>query len=290
MATDAGVVLHARRLSYRPDRRSLLTVNELSLSLQPGFTALIGPNGAGKSTLLRLLSGLYRPLRGTVGTTNGGTAQIAYVPQFPGIYQRSSPRQYLIRIALWEGLSAAASSERVETVLGQMGLDEAADWSAARLDPSQRRRLALASVWLQNAQVVLLDEPTANLDPGQRLKFWQDLAAWSQQPESPQAYLVTTHHLGEVNAYCERVIVMHRGRVHFHGPVGDLTAIAQGRTFWSDRPPGSPPEPALIERTWNDSAGYAILSERTPIPSSWQPRPPSLWDGYVMCLSRRSRS
>jgi len=288
MTTEHPALIEARRLSFRPSRSGAMTVSDVSLKLYPGVTALIGPNGAGKTTLLRLLAQLYLPTRGQV-TNPKGRLRAAYVPQFPGVYSGLTPRQFLWRTALWENMSWPDAQARVSLALAHMRLESLADQKGKNLNDTERRRLALAAVFVQTASSVLIDEPTASLDPTQRVEFWQDLYTWPQNPAGPTAYLITTHHLSEVDGYCQRVILLDRGRVRFDGAVADLKERARGRTFWSDRPIPDRSDVSLFELSWSDGDGYRVLSERPhPLPS-WQHRLPTLWDGYLFELRGRSR-
>ena len=279
--------MEVRRLSFSPRRDQAPTVADASFQLHFGFTALIGPNGAGKTTLMRLLAGLYRPTRGQI-TSRGARPNIAYVPQFPGAYLRLSTRRFLLRMALWEGLSVFDAEARVAAALSEMRLESVAEVRGRHLDDSARRRLALASVFVRNAKIVLMDEPTANLDPNQRLAFWQDLYRLRNNPESPETYLIATHHLDEVDSYCHRVVLLDRGRVRFDGTVAQLKERAQDHTFWSPAPLSERRDGPLLELSWKDGNRYAIVSERHAPRPDWTPRRPSLWDGYLIALKGRS--
>lgn len=280
--SDAPLI-QARRLGFRLGAGRSPLLDECTFTLEAGFTALIGPNGAGKTTLCRVLSGLYRPTRGTLRLVREGD-RVAYVPQFPGVYPHLSPRGFLVRLALWNGFGGAEASRRADLALERLDLLEVADRAGHTLDPAQRRRLALASVWVQRAAVVLFDEPTATLDPQGRLAFWQELYAWSRERESPRAYLVTTHHLTEVEAYCQRAILLDRGRTRFSGTVGELTGRAEPYTFWSEHPPHHHVGEARFEASREEGTRFAVLSDRVPAPADWTPRPPRLVDGYLWIL------
>jgi ABC-2 type transport system ATP-binding protein len=280
-------LVEAKRLSFQPRRGQGLTVAEATFTLKSGFTALIGPNGAGKTTLMRLMAGLYAPSHGQLTIHPTAIRALAYVPQFPGAYRRLSARQFLMRMGAWEGYSSETLASRVEQALVQMRLQLVADVRGRHLDHSQRQRLALASVFVQNSRVVLLDEPTADLDPRQRLQFWQDLYRWSEHPKSPQGYLITTHHLSEVEHYCQHVLVLDRGRVRFDGTALELLAQAQGHTFWSESPIASSNDAPIFEVSWQLGRRHAILSERSSPEVGWVVRPPTLSDGYLMTLRGR---
>ncbi len=259
-------------------------LRDCSFDLYPGFTALVGPNGAGKSTLLRTLCGLLPKNEGEVllegAPLDGGAARrVGYVPQFPGVYPRLTPRQFLRRIALWEDrVDHQGSIERVDETLERFRLSEAADAPCRSLHFGQRRRLALASLWIRDVSVVLLDEPTAGLDAGERLAFWRELYELSRSPHSPSSYLVTTHLLPEVESYCAHLVFLEQGRVRLSGAIASLREAAAQKTFWA------PGEEASGRRAIDTSrvrgALHAVLYGGAR-PPSWERRASDLLDGYL---------
>lgn len=269
-------ILSAQNVGHRAGDTWL--VHDCSFDLHPGFTALIGPNGAGKSTLLRTLSGLLSMDQGEIALDGrplrpGHIPPIGYVPQFPGVYPKLTPLEFLMRTGAWS--SASAGESKARNILERLGMKSKAHRPGATLHPAERRRLALASLWMRQVRVVLLDEPTAGLDPHERLAFWQELYRLAEEPESPVAYLVTTHLLVEVEAFCTRAMLLRSGTVEAKGTVEDFVRRADGHAYWA---PGDTQRPWETTGRSEDHRLAVIAEEPGP---DYQPRTPDLVDGYL---------
>jgi tungstate transport system ATP-binding protein len=188
-------------------------LSDLSLSIAAGApTVLIGPNGAGKTTLLRLLMGLIHPSRGSVsrgGREDVGPARCAIVFQRPAMLRRSAAGN--IRYALAAaGMPRADHALRCAQLLALVGLSELAAAPARRLSGGEQQRLALARALAKDPAVLLLDEPTASLDPAATKTIEdmiRDIAARGIK------VVMATHDLGEARRLAGDVVLLHRGRV-----------------------------------------------------------------------------
>jgi ABC-2 type transport system ATP-binding protein len=169
--------------------------------------ALVGPNGAGKSTLLAILAGALEPSGGTVERAPG--AKLGWMPQKPAHYGRLSPRQNLELFAELEGSGDA------EALLERLELPRD-DRPAATLSVGNRQRLDLAISLLPDPQVLLLDEPTAALDPRQRRRLWE--TARGVRDGGGAVVLVTQNH-DDLEHAADRVVALAEGRVVYDGPV-----------------------------------------------------------------------
>jgi ABC-2 type transport system ATP-binding protein len=173
---------------------------------------LIGPNGAGKSTLLALLAGALEPSSGSVERRAG--ARIGWAPQRPAQYARLSPRENL---ELFARLDGGARPEQVGELLAEFELPDG-DALAGDLSVGNRQRLNLAIALLGDPGALLLDEPTAALDPEQRRRLWERLDA---QRETGVALLFVTQHGDEVERHADRVVALREGTIAFAGPVAE---------------------------------------------------------------------
>lgn len=191
--------------------------------------ALIGANGSGKSTLLRVLHGLLRPSAGSV--LRDGTMRQAMVFQRPFALRMSALTN--VALALWlRGTRWSAAREQALAALGRVGLAEIALRNARTLSGGQLQRLALARAWSLQPHVLLLDEPTASLDPHAKREVETLMAAFA---EGGMTLVFASHNLGQVKRLATRVVYMERGRVladlpvhaFFHGPLGETSREAE---------------------------------------------------------------
>lgn len=276
-------VLRVQQLGHRAGARWL--IRNAAFDLHEGFTALVGPNGAGKSTLLRTMAGLLSVDQGRLLGDSAANA-VGYVPQFPGIYLRLTPTQYLVRTAWWDARAHRAPwpERRAREVLERLNLTSVADRPGHTLTLGERRRLALASLWMRQVPVILLDEPTAGLDPDERLAFWQELYQLRQLPASPEAYLVTTHLLDEVERYCDEVILLDRGQVRGQFAVSSFQQKAQGHAFFAPQMARHSP---YIDTGRLSDEGFWVVAEKPS--ASLVARPPDVVDAYLWMLHQIRR-
>jgi ABC-2 type transport system ATP-binding protein len=203
--------LTASRLTRRFDTR--LAVDDVSFELVPGeILALLGPNGAGKTTTLRMLAALIAPTSGSVlldgdpvTRANGARlrASIGFLTEMPGLWERLTVRQNLTVYARLQGLASPAQA--VDRMLDLFAISDRAGDFAGELSKGLKQRVALARTLLHDPPIVLLDEPTAGLDPHSAHDF-RELVL--RLRDDRRAVLLSTHNLDEVNRVADRVAVL----------------------------------------------------------------------------------
>jgi ABC-2 type transport system ATP-binding protein len=210
---DALATLAVRSLSKRFGTRRAL--DDVSFDLYPGeLVALIGPNGAGKTTLLSILAGVLRP---TAGEVTRPAREIGWVPQQPALYSKLSVAENLRLFARLEKLPDVEGA--VARMLAQAGLEDRADEEVGRLSGGNQQRVNIAIGLLCEPAALLLDEPSAALDPRQRERLWEFIGSLAH---GGTTVFFSTHNVGEAERYAERVLVLVDGVLLFTGTPAEL--------------------------------------------------------------------
>ena len=222
MSTAQGILV-AEQLVYRYPGQDTPALCGVDLKLQRGqAVGLLGPNGSGKSTLISLLIGLRTPQGGHIRRNGGGSLVIAWVPQEYAFYPELTCKENLDFFAAMLVLSAAEASGRIEAAISSCMLQEFSQRRARYCSGGVRRRLNLAIALLQQPDVLLLDEPTAGVDPQSRaflLDRVQDLVS------AGTSVLYATHYMEEVSKVCSHILLLDHGSVLASG---DLETLLQG--------------------------------------------------------------
>lgn len=219
-------------LTVRLKRR--VVVDGLDLELGAGVHGLLGPNGAGKTTLMRVLATVLAPTSGMaqlLPDPAGGRSpslreirrRLGYLPQQFGWYPRFTAREYVEYLAWLKEMSSASVPLAVDRALERVGLSERADEKLKTFSGGMIRRVGIAQAIVNDPAVLLLDEPTAGLDPEQRVLFRTLIRELGQDT----CILVSTHLVEDVGAACDDVLVMESGRLVFSGSPDDLSAYTR---------------------------------------------------------------
>ncbi|MEA2397319.1 MAG: type transport system ATP-binding protein [Thermoleophilaceae bacterium] len=213
---SAAPVLEARELTKRYGTRQALRA--VSLSARPGeLVAVIGPNGAGKTTLLSILAGIQDPDSGGIETA---PERVGWVPQQPSLYGKLTVAENLRLFARLERCADADAA--VQAMLEQAALADRAGSLASTLSGGNRQRLNIAIGLLGDPPVLLLDEPSAALDPRQRERLWEFIVGLSA---AGTAVVYSTHNVQEADRYANQVVVLADGERLFGGPPQELERV-----------------------------------------------------------------
>jgi ABC-2 type transport system ATP-binding protein len=224
---------------YRKNR----ALDGLSIDVPTGtICGLIGPNGAGKTTTMSILAGFLQADEGTVDLLGRGPyspethrGRVGILPQDAELPTASTPRQLLTIWGRLQGMSRAEARAAVDNVLRTVLLDDRADARVATLSHGMRRRVTVASALLGDPELVLLDEPTSGLDPGQARHLRDAIAGLRGR----RTVLVSSHNLAELEAICDHVIFIDKGRCTRAGPMAVVTG--QDREVYVRLAPPYPP-------------------------------------------------
>jgi len=195
--------------------KELVAVNQFTAELSCGVYGLLGPNGAGKTTLLRMLADILRPTSGMI-QLNGQDIRsmgeryrdvLGYLPQQFGYYRQFTGRRFLMYIAALKGLEKRAAATKVEEVLQLVGLGYEADSKIKSYSGGMGQRLGIAQALLNDPKVLILDEPTAGLDPTERIRFRNILSEMSAN----RIILLSTHIVSDIEYVAKDVLLMKQG-------------------------------------------------------------------------------
>ncbi len=257
---------------------SFVAVEDLTFSIPEGeIVAFLGPNGAGKSTTMKILTGFMAPSAGSASIAGldirthrlEASRQLGYLPENGPLYLDMTPLELLEFFGEARGLAADGLEDRIHAVIAQCALDDVLERPISKLSKGFRQRVGLAQALLHDPRVLIMDEPTAGLDPNQIRDFRNNI----QNLGKTKTVMISTHILQEVEAVADRVLFIHDGRLIFDGAPGDLRRDGsleetfyrmtdRGRPASARRPADPPGDPA---RRSGD--------ERSPGPPSAPPPP-----------------
>jgi ABC-2 type transport system ATP-binding protein len=271
----------------------------IDLRIAQGMFGLLGPNGAGKTTLLRILATLLRPSQGSVLIGPYDLSQrtqrrevrslLGYMPQELGFYPDLTGREFLDYIGLLKRLyDGSARGRLIAALLEIVGLSSAADQQIRTYSGGMKRRLGIAQALLGDPQVLVIDEPTAGLDPEERIRLRTLLVQLAEE----RVVVLSTHVVEDISQTCERLAVLDHGIVTFDGLTRQLVAAAEGHTWQVLAPPGYVvPESCAVISALPQPEGtlYHIVGPQPAGSVQWLQRlAPTLEDGYVW-LRQQSR-
>ncbi|UNR57344.1 ABC transporter ATP-binding protein [Streptomyces sp. A10(2020)] len=271
---------------YRGGTRA---VDGLSLTLGHGMLGLLGPNGAGKSSLMRIIATVTRPTSGTLryeGTDltaapDAIRRHLGYLPQDFGVYPHLTAREFLRYLAAAKGLSARSARARIEELLELVNLTGAPKRPLGAYSGGMLRRVGIAQALLGDPRVIVVDEPTAGLDPEERVRFRNLLSRLS----ADRVVLLSTHIVSDVESVASDIAVMAGGRLLRRGTPEELAADLQGQVWELLVDPASVPAVQsrhVVSRMVRGSSGVRlrVLSGPPPAPDAVQVAP-DLEDAYL---------
>ena len=258
--------------------------------LEPGIYGLLGANGAGKTTLLRMICGVLKPTAGQVRLDGIpidalGAAyrdKLGYLPQeFVG-YPQYSARDFLLYMAVLKGMTRSQAVPKIQELLSMVRLQEVANKKLRAFSGGMRRRLGIAQALLNDPDILILDEPTAGLDPKERVHFRNILEGYAQQ----KIVLLSTHIVSDLEAIAHKVFLMKDGCFQTQGTVSELLQQANGRV-WELTVPSRESETWQARMTVanlrydGNSVTLRILADAKPAPAA-RPCIPTLEDLYLL--------
>ena len=235
MAQEIRMELKIENLS-KTYPNGLKALDNVSLTIPHGMYGLLGPNGAGKTTLMRTLATLLEPDTGSIHfgaidvlhQKDELRRRLGYLPQEFGVYPRISCQDMLSHLALLKGITDSRERKQgVEAMLRRCNLYDERKKALASFSGGMRQRFGIAQALIGNPQLLIVDEPTAGLDPGERNRFYNLLAEIGEQV----VVILSTHIVEDVMDLCSRMAIIHLGKVLFEGHPDDAISTLAGRVW-----------------------------------------------------------
>lgn len=209
-------------------------LKEIDLTIEQGMFGLLGRNGAGKTTLMKLLATLHGKQSGEIsicGIPVENSKEIrsitGYLPQDFSMYPSMKVEECLDYLGVLSGMSKEERKKRIPMLLKKVNLTDKKHSKVKGLSGGMKRRLGIAQALLHNPKVLIVDEPTAGLDPEERIRFRNLLCEVAEE----RIVLLSTHIVGDIEATCEQIAIMNEGEILWRGTVTELLENAEGKVF-----------------------------------------------------------
>lgn len=264
-------------------------LKNINLCLDNKIYGLLGPNGSGKTTLLRCITGVYPPTSGKifidnfdVTKTDDFKKKIGYLPQSFGMYKELTSTEMLKLFSDLKGLTDSDVKAEAQRVIKAVDLEEKKDEQIKTLSGGQVRRLGIAQALLGSPEYLFFDEPTAGLDPEERIRFKNIIS----ELKGEHTIIISTHIVDDVESLCDEIIVMFRGKIATIGKPTEIAEKASGRVFSVNKNNIVNIKAEYFIRKEFEENGIkkAIIVSRDPV-SGASAVEPTLEDGYI-CITR----
>lgn len=272
-------------------------VDNINIDLVPGVYGLLGANGAGKTTLMRMICGVLKPSSGSI-CLNGKAiqdlgeqyyTQLGYMPQDFGFYPDFTAREFMLYMSAVKGLDKKKSKVRTEKLLSIVNLQNVADKKIRSYSGGMKQRLGIAQAQLNNPAILVLDEPTAGLDPKERVRFRNIISDFAKE----KIVILSTHIVSDVSYIADTILMMKNGSFLLHQPMSAVTECIKGKV-WEVLVDGR--EASDYSRRFfvvnlhheNDMVRLRIVNERVPVSGAINVEP-SLEDLFLYQFREESK-
>lgn len=210
-------------------------VDDVSIHLEPGVYGLLGANGAGKTTLMRMICGVLKPTSGSI-RLDGKTMQelgeryythLGYMPQDFGFYPDFTAREFMLYMAAVKGMDKKHARVRTEELLELVNLRDVADKKVKSYSGGMKQRLGIAQAELNDPGILILDEPTAGLDPKERVRFRNIISDFAKD----KIVILSTHIVSDVSYIADIILMMKQGKIMLQGPMENVTNSIGGKVW-----------------------------------------------------------
>lgn len=212
-----------------------IALHKLNITMQPGIYGLLGPNGAGKTTFIKILLGILSPDEGFISINDKVIKNfneeyldfIGYMPQYPQFYGNFTVKEFLEYISLLKGICKAGMKDLVKETLEKVNLTNASMKKISELSGGMRQRLGIAQAILNDPKILILDEPTAGLDPKERIRFRNIISKLSKD----KIIIYATHIVSDIEMIANHVLFLRLGELVLEGSIKDVESSMDGKVW-----------------------------------------------------------
>lgn len=208
--------------------KSHIVLDDISIDFKNKTYGLLGENGAGKTTLIRCITGMYSKFNGNIKLNgNKKDALIGYLPQTFGAFKELTVKEMILFLANQKGLDIKKTSSDIENILDLVNLSDKSNTKTGKLSGGMIRRLGIAQAMLGNPETIIFDEPTAGLDPEERLRFKNVI----EKIKKDKTIILSTHIVEDVDVLCDEIAIMKGGRIIECGDIEYIKGLAKEKVF-----------------------------------------------------------
>ena len=272
-------------------------LKDISLHISVGMYGLLGENGAGKTTLMRILSTVSDATKGTINVDGISIKEkkkiremVGYLPQDFSVYPNMSVHSALDYLGILAELPKTIRKERIDHLLKQVNLEQEKNKRFKNLSGGMKRRFGIAQALLNNPKILIIDEPTAGLDPEERLRFYNLLSELAMD----RIILLSTHIAADIEATCSKVAVLHAGKIIFEDNIDQLLRIGNGKiymvTLLQNELDRFKKKHQIISVRQNGNDISCRFFSDEPAQKDWQSCEPTIEDSYMYLLSKHKKA
>lgn len=260
----------------------------IDFSFTNGVYGILGPNGAGKTTLIRCIAGLYQPKHGKIlyngkpiEKSKNYLANIGYLPQSFGMFKELKPTDALMLLANLKGIDKKAAKAEALRVLDIVNLSDELDKNVGSFSGGMLRRLGIAQAFLGDPEIIIFDEPTAGLDPEERIRFKNIISCISKE----KTVIISTHIVEDVEAVCDKILIMNDGKVLKSGTCGEIAECARDKVYIVPANSGFMAGGKSVVQKYFERDGKQLMRVLSSESLDFEKEESGIEDGYI-CLTK----